>query len=291
MVTRALSLVLAFPLTLAAQSRVGTIIVAHGASAEWNAQVRAVAGKVQLNGPVAVSFLMGPEAATTRFQDVALQMERKGVDEIVVVPLLISSHSEHYQQVRYLAGLTDSINSALHATMGHGGLEPARLRARVHVTPALDDSPVLASILAERARALATAPARQALFLVGHGPNSAEDYAHWMSNLRPVADSVRALTGFADVRVDLVRDDAPPHVRAEAVRRVRELIELQHRMTGDTVAVVPVLLSRGRVSRETFLRDLAGLPVRYTGDPLLPHDGLARWVEQRVSAARGGKPE
>ena len=36
------------------------------------------------------------------------------------------------------------------------------------------------------ARALTTTPREQALFIVGHGPNSAEDYAAWMENLRPV---------------------------------------------------------------------------------------------------------
>jgi sirohydrochlorin ferrochelatase len=103
-----------------------------------------------------------------------------------------------------------------------------------------------------------------------------------MANLRPVADSVRAMTGFRDVRVGLVRDDAPAAVRAEAVRGVRELIELQHLATGDTVTVVPVLVSRGAVSREKIPADLAGLPMKYVGEALLPHPGLARWVEARV---------
>lgn len=63
---------------------------------------------------------------------------------------------------------------------------------------------------------------------MGHGPNSAEDYAAWMRALRPVADAVKASGGFRDVRVELVRDDAPAPVRAEAVLRVRELIDLQY---------------------------------------------------------------
>ncbi|MGQ0646204.1 MAG: sirohydrochlorin chelatase [Gemmatimonadaceae bacterium] len=293
-VTRALVLALSFPVAAFGQAAshatgaVGTIIVAHGGGPEWNSLVREVALEARLGGPVEVSFLMGPEAATTRFQDLARRMDSQGVSQIVVVPLLVSSHSEHYQQIRYLAGLTDSINHALHSQMGHSGLEPVKVRTPIRVTPALDDSPILAEILAERARALATDRKHQAVFLVGHGPNGAEDYARWMENLRPVAESVRRVAGFADVRVDLVRDDAPAHVRAEAVRRVRELIELQHRITGLPVVVVPVLLSRGRVSRETFLADLAGLPVTYTGDPILPYRGLARWIEERVASARPG---
>jgi hypothetical protein len=46
--------------------------------------------------------------------------------------------------------------------------------------------------------------------------------------------------------------------------------------------VVPVLISRGRISRETFMQDLDGLPVVYSGDPLLPHPALSRWLQSRV---------
>jgi sirohydrochlorin cobaltochelatase len=266
----------------AAASPVGTIVVAHGGSKEWNDEVRAVVAQAKLAGPLELSFLMGPEAATTRFQDVAARLVSQGARRLIVVPLLVSSHSEHYEQIRYLAGATDSVDQAIAAHMHHGGLEPAKVDVPVHVARGLDDSPAIARALADRALALGQAPAQQALFLVGHGPNSAEDYAWWMSNLRTVADSVQRFTGFRDVRIDLVRDDAPAHVRAEAVRRVRELIAMQHTITGRPVVVVPVLISRGRVSRETFLADLAGLPVIYSGDPLLPHPGLARWIEERV---------
>ena len=270
------------PNSVDAPAVIGTLVVAHGASKEWNDLVRSVVAQVRLDGPVGVAFLMGAEAATNRFQDVANRLVSRGATRLVVVPLLISSHSEHYQQIRYLAGATDSLDAALHAHMDHGGVARATVTVPRIVTRALDDSPAMARVLAERALALSRAPAQQALFLVGHGPNSAEDYAHWMHNLRTVADTVKLLTGFRDVRVDLVRDDAPAHVRAEAVRRVRELIELQGSLTGREVVVVPVLISRGRVSRETFLADLAGLPVVYSGDPLLPHPGLARWIEDRV---------
>ena len=107
-----------------------------------------------------------------------------------------------------------------------------------------------------------------------------------MSNLRRVADSVRVRSGFGDVRVDVVRDDAPAEVRSDAVTRVRELISMQYQITGDSVVVVPVLISRGRISRETFMKDLAGLPVVYSGDPLLPHPALSQWLESRVREAQ-----
>ena len=251
--------------------RVGTVIVAHGGDSLWNSRVLGVAQAVRTSGPVEVSFLMGPAAQRTRFQDAVARLRSQNVSEVVVVPMLVSSYSGHYDQIRWLAGE----NIALDTTMMHhlhmSGITRPAAGVPIRLARAMDDASQVARVLADRA-----------LFIVGHGPNSAEDYAAWMKNLRPVADSVKRMTGFRDVRVDLVRDDAPAEVRAEAVRRMRELIELQHLITGREVIVVPVLVSKGTVSRDRVPADLAGLPVVYAGEPLLPHPAMARWVEERV---------
>lgn len=277
----------ALSLPAAAQGGVGTVILAHGGDRGWNDQVRAIAAEVRTGGPVEVSFLMGPEAPAHRFQDAAARLVEKGAREIVVVPLLVSSHSGHYEQIRWLVGATDSLSETMQHHLHHAGIDRATVSVPVRMARAIDDSPEVARVLAERALAIEAAPTGSALFLMGHGPNESEEHAAWMENLRVVADSVKARTGFRDVKVGLVRDDAPPAVRAEAVRAIRETITLQHQATGKPVVVVPVLVSRGQVSTVKFPRDLAGLPVVYRGETLLPHPGLARWVEARVREAAG----
>ena len=273
------------PAAPAGPASVGTIIIAHGGGTEWNAQVEHVASLVNTGGPVEVSYLMGPGAQAHRFQDVVARLTAAGATRIVVVPMLMSSHSGHYDQIRYLAGELDEISDVMMHHLHMSGIQRPTAGVPLHVTKAIDDSPDVARVLAERALAIADEPAAQALFVIGHGPNSAEDNAAWMANLRPVADSIRAATKFRDVKVGLVRDDAPAAVRAEAVRSVRDVIELQHAMTGRDVVVVPALISRGQVSQVTIPADLAGLPVAYSGDALLPHAGLARWVEARVAGS------
>ena len=57
---------------------------------------------------------------------------------------------------------------------------------------------------------------------------------------------------------------------------------LVNALTGEKVAVVPVLVSKGKLSVEKIPNDLAGLPIIYDGEPLLPHPALARWIEARV---------
>ena len=278
----ALASLAAPPAAAQSASRVGTVIVAHGGGPEWNVQVKDVAKLVRTGGPVEVSFLMGSEARTTRFQDAVAKLEAQGVSEIVVVPMLVSSHSGHYDQLRYLAGELDSLGHTMMHHLHMSGIERASAKVPVRLAKAMDDSPEIARVLAARARALAQAPAEQALFIIGHGPNSAEDNAEWMRNLRRIADSVRVASGFRDVKLGLVRDDAPAPVRAEAVQGIRETIELQHALTQREVVVVPVLVSTGSVSREKLPKDLAGLPIVYDCTALLPHEEMALWVERRV---------
>lgn len=268
--------------------RVGTVLIAHGGDSLWNEGVKGAAREARTGGPIEVSFLMGPEASRTRFQDAAARLSAAGVELIVVVPLLVSSHSGHFEQIRWLAGDDVVLDETMQHHLHMSGIERAMVGVPTLVAPALDDSPEVAQILGDRALALARAasarPADRALLIVGHGPNSAEDYASWMHHLRAVAERVRTSTGFRDVRVELVRDDAPAPVRAEAVRRTRELVELQHLATGAEVLVVPILISKGSVSRDRLPADLAGTPSRYAPDPLLPHPAIARWIESRVRA-------
>ncbi len=270
----------------AAPNTVGTIIIAHGADSTWNSHVFEVAKQVRTGGPVEVSFLMGAGAKAARFQDVVRKLEAQGVSEIAVVPLLVSSHSGHYDQIRYLAGEPIELGETMMHHLHMAGIERPTSKVPIRLTKAMDDAPQVARVLADRALAMESNPGARALFIVGHGPNSAEDHAAWMTNLRRIADSVKVWTGFRDVRVDVVRDDAPAEVRAEAVRRVRELIEMQHAITGKDVIVVPILVSRGAVSRDKIPNDIKGLPAIYRGDPLLPHKAMAALVEARVAEGK-----
>lgn len=272
----------------AASGTPATIIVAHGGDSVWNQHVLDVARQVKTGAPVEVSFLMGPAAAKTRFQDVVARLEKGGASRIVVVPMLVSSYSGHYDQIRYLAGDSVTLDDMMQHHLHMAGIEKPRTSVPMVMTKAIDSAPELADVLTDRARAMTNAPREHALLIVGHGPNSAEDYAHWMQNLRVVADSVKARTGYRDVRLEMVRDDAPAHVRAEAVIRVRELIDLQNQLTGREVMVVPVLLSRGVVSRSKVANDIAGTKSRYVAETILPHPAMARWVESRVRDAVSG---
>lgn len=263
----------------------GLLLVAHGGGPDWNKQVLDLAAAVRFSGPVRASFLMGPGASERPFQREVAALRSAGATRVAVVPLLISSHSEHFDQLRYLVGVRDSLDAMMMHHLHMGGIERPVDRNGLTLLSALDSAPELADALAERAVALVPDRAQRAVLVLGHGPNGAEDYARWMAALRPVAERVRQRAGYRLAAVELVRDDAPPIVRAEAVARVREIVTWLNQVTGAPVAVVPALVATGAVSQVTLKRDLEGLPVVYAGDAVLPNLAMARWVERVAAGA------
>ena len=273
------------PAVAAQAPNVGTLIVAHGGDSVWNSQILEVANATRTGGPVRVAFLMGPAAAAFRFHEQIAALRGAGATRIAIVPFLMSSHSEHMDQLRWLLGMRDSLSEVMLHHLQHAGIERVADAKGTRLTPSIDDAPEAAAIFARRAKALLTSPGRQAILLFGHGPGEATDYARWMRNLRIIADSVKQATGVREVQVELVRDDAGAEVRGEAVRRARDLVRLMYGMTGEPVVVVPALVATGTLSRVTLARDLAGLPIAYDGTALLPSGDMARWVERRVREA------
>jgi sirohydrochlorin ferrochelatase len=81
------------------------------------------------------------------------------------------------------------------------------------------------------------------------------------------------------------REDLPPKKQPGGRGRPSRLIELQHMATGRDVIVVPALISKGSISTEKIPADLQGLPIVYSGNSLLPHPEMARWVAARVESA------
>ena len=101
--------------------RDGVLLLAHGGSAqEWNEEVRHVADQVDLTVPTEVAFGM----ATKSTMQVGInRLVARGVTEIVVVPLFVSSHSSVIDSTAYLLGLRaqEPEDLKIFAMMDHGG--------------------------------------------------------------------------------------------------------------------------------------------------------------------------
>ncbi len=264
-----------------ARAQTGLLVVAHGATAQWNDGVRRVMTQVRWEGPVAVAFLMGDEGESSGWNAAVQALVRDGARDIVVVPLMISSHGGHYRQIRSYAGEIPELPGDMDHMHGAAAMRPVPMR----VTEALDSAPELGAALRERWRALSRVDRRRPLVLIAHGPNSDEEALLWIRDLQ-TSTAIIAREGAIPVGIGLLRDDAPAEVRAAAVRQTRELVDRLARNADDSVTVLPVLISTGSIGTITIPTDLTGLPIRYTPAALAPLPQLARWIERVALANR-----
>ena len=275
----------------------GILLLAHGGSAEWNARVTELAGKVDRTRPTEVAFGMATRAT---IQSAIDKLVARGVTEIVAVPLFVSSWSTVITSTEYLLGLRGEAPAALAAyakmnhapadpgtsgaattgheghTMATDGTTPVKATVPIRMTPALNDHPIVADVLASRARAISRNPAQEALVIVAHGPNEEEDNRRWLADMRSLAARVGRSEKFASIEYLTLRDDAPRPIRDAATEQLRGIVQ-RERSAGRQVLIVPLLISFGGIERGLRER-LDGLSYTMAEAALMPDDRLAAWV-------------
>lgn len=249
------------------------LVVAHGASKPgWNERVTRIVEQVNWAGPKGVAFLR-PSKPEESLPQVAARLDQPGAGRIVVVPLLVSSFSEHYEEIRYYTG--DRKDAP-----GHVDGEPLRTRAKLILTHAMDDGPALGRILADQVRSISSEASAESVILVAHGPNEDADNERWLACLKAHAAYLQKAGGFRRVDFLTLRDDAPKPVRDAATAALREKVQDAAR---DTQAlVVPVLISVGHVQSEIQKR-LEGLTFKMSARGVSEHPLAAEWIRQQAA--------
>jgi sirohydrochlorin ferrochelatase len=279
-----LASLLAAPLA-SGSAQTGLLIVAHGAGPEWNGKVREVSAQVQWHhGPVATAFLMGAEAHDSGWEHGVQSLVQAGAKQIIAVPLMVSTYGAHVRQMAFYAGQLDAMPAGLeeHNHGAPSGKSPVPIR----LTTALDASPELGLAFAQRWGDLTQADRRRPLLLLAHGPNDSVDAGYWVRNLQAAASVLRAAGLTQDIRVGLIKDDAPPETRAAAVAEMRDTISALALRAKDSVVVLPVLISTSSLLTTQVPEDLKALPIRYVRLPLAPLPSLARWIERMGEEGR-----
>lgn len=278
------------------QRSVGILLLAHGGKKKWNKDVRAVAMQVNETVPTQVAFGM---ANRGNMQSAVDRLIQQGVHEIVAVPLFVSSHSSLIEATQYLLGLRAKAPPALamytrmhHDLTAHAGMEPRnsavdpatpiKSRVPIHMTSAIDHSPLVAQILLSHAERLSQNPAQETVVLVAHGPVSDANNQEWLADMSILADSMRRNSQFKSVKYLTLRDDASKPVRSRATAQLRAVVEQAGRQ-GDRVLIVPLLISYGGIEKGIKKR-LAGLKYVMSRQGLLPDSRMAEWVLQQAQA-------
>ena len=296
------------------QPATGILLLAHGGNEMWNDNVRALAARINKDQPVEVAFGMATRANIQRAVDA---LASRGVAHIVAVPLFVSSHSSVVTSTEYLLGQrkdappelatfarmshgshggaahTPGTNSAAPAIASHvhehgapsastavDGTRPIDSPLPIRMTGALDAHPIVADILADRARAVSTDASREAVILVAHGPVTDAENDKWLEKMRVLAAGVQKSARYTSVDYMTVRDDAPAPIKAAATAELRALVT-KHRDAGSRVLIVPVLLSYGGIEQGIKKR-LEGLDYAIAPKAIMPDHRLELWVKQQA---------
>lgn len=275
----------------------GILLLAHGGTAEWNARVAELAAQVDTQRPTEVALGMATRATIQAAID---RLVARGVTEIVAVPLFVSSWSSIITSTEYLIGLRAKAPAALaaYAKMNHtaaaagrsgtasaahdghttaaDGTTPVTSPVPIRMTPALNDHPIVADILASRALSISRNPAEAALVIVAHGPNDNEDNRRWLADMASLAKRIGAIAPFGSIDYLTLRDDAPEPVRDQATAELREVVQRRSH-DGRRVLIVPLLVSFGGIDRGLRER-LQGLTYAMPDAGLVPDDRLVTWV-------------
>lgn len=271
----------------------GILVMAHGGSPEWNAQVEGAVHPLRARWAVEVSYGM---AVASSIEAAVAKLEARGVDEIAVVRLFVSGESWR-EETRYILGLRPDLppeQIAAHAAVGqgkshgahgsHGGHEmeaprPIARRARIAMShDGLGDSALIDQVLVDRVRALSRAPASETVVVIAHGPGDDAEDARWIARMRQRLSALSSVGSFRAVEVATLREDWPDK-RAAAEKHIRAIVARGSAGDG-TVIVVPFRVAGFGPYREV----LAGLDYVSDGKGFLPHPNVTRWIEETAES-------
>lgn len=269
------------PLAAAAEARHGLLLLAHGSHAAhahgekaprnvWNDNVEQLAAHLDARVPTEIAFGM---ADPDTMQAAIDRLQRRGVDDIAVVPLFVSSHSPIIGNFRYILGLQPELAK----TSMLRELARVHSDARFRFAGAMDAHPLISEILLERTLAVTDDPIATGVILIAHGPNDEDENRLWLRDMESHAAFLHEQGGFRTIRFLTHRNDASPEVKAKAREELRQRVA--EAAQDGTAVVVPVLLSAGGIEAQ-IEADLEGLSHRFAR-PLMPHPNIERWVESR----------
>jgi hypothetical protein len=290
--------------TKSAANKVGILILAHGGDKNWNAEVEKAADSLRKTHPVEVAFGM---ASKRTIQPAVDALVKSGVEEIVAVPLFISSHSSVITSTEFLLGARAEAPKALAAfakmNHGHSGdahaghamnddasfdpLTPVESKVPIRMTPALNAHPLVAEILLSRALEISKKAENEVVILVAHGPVSDEENQLWLNDMAKLADGIRAKSKFARIDYLTVRDDAPKDIRDQATAELRTVVQkaIDEKRS---VLIVPLLLSYGGIEKGIQKR-LDGLDYTMSNHAILPDERLVEWIRGSVETTADKK--
>ncbi|MGC5776356.1 sirohydrochlorin chelatase [Paenibacillus pabuli] len=243
----------------------GVLIISHGSQEKtWVESVDGAVSRLNLPEPLPVEAVFLELVEGRLIQDGIDRLEAEGVTDILVVPLFVSSGSTHVDEIEYAIG-------AKEAPERETDLEPFNVQARVHFGYPVDNDPDIAVMVWDKVKSLSQHPEQETILLIGHGSIHNGFRQRWETGISSLAQRVQEVSGVAHTDYALLNPDS---VYDKAKYWIEE--------RGSRVIVAPLFLSAGYFTMKVIPDRLKELDYAYSGETLLPHPLLGKWLECQI---------
>ena len=252
------------------REEIGFVIMPHGADIDWNESIREPLREIVQNRRVEYAFSMADSYVLSR---AVTRLEERGARGIVVLRVF-SQASSFRDRIEFLIGL----GAQPGPTMGMA--PPSRIHSASIFTTVggIENHPLFARGLLERARELSTDPSNETVLLLGHGAGADEDNQRWLDNLESIAAQMHEQgDGFADIRWANWREDWPQYRDAEEAN-IMAMVQEEEDL-GRTVIVIPARTTLSGPEPD----QLGEFNHVRIGTGFAPHPLFAQWVGEQLN--------
>lgn len=247
----------------------GLLVIDHGSKGlERVNVVRELMKEVKLDVPVALAFAEHPPENESINAGVD-KLLQQGVNHVIVVTLFTEPTPDHDEAVEevYEALKTSEQTKILQNVTKHMGI-------RITVAGPIDDNPLIAGLILDRAREVSEEEDEEILVISRWG--SLTYFEHGEIYARSLAEQVKAISNFKDVRYGFMQYQGSPNIRQVVEEAAHD---------GPVIVVTTNSLGSSYVD-ELIAKKLKGLNYRYNGkgfygypEELSQHPNIARWIE------------
>ena len=265
------------------RENIGVIVHAHGSDFHWNESMRRAIDTLHDKYMVEFAFSMADQ---TSIADALARLQQRGAKGAILVRVFGRKDSFENDIVNMLGlaietGELPSTNTGM-PMMHHGhGNDVRRARIQTPLVVAteggLDDHPLFALALLQRAQSLSTNPENEDVILVAHGTGNETANNQWIALLDSLAQQMQTQADkkFASIRFATWQEDWADK-REKWITQVREWIE-QSNSEGNDVIVIPARTNATGPENEF----LSGLDYKL-GEGFAGHPLFADWVESQI---------
>ncbi|ERI10676.1 sirohydrochlorin chelatase [Aneurinibacillus aneurinilyticus] len=243
--------------------RQGVLVISHGSrSKSWVQSVDQLLDELELEMPLEAAFLDMVEDRT--IGKGIERLEAQGVEEILAVPLFVSSGSTHLAEIQYVLGLVPQPEVETE-------LQPLPICARIIWTAPMDSHEKVHEILCERIQELSVQPEEEIVMLAAHGSDAPGFRERWQAMLERLAIKLQRELGLKQAIYGTFHPDT--------LRERACMAADSHRLL-----VIPLFLSPGYYTEKMIPKKLEQISHVYNRRSYLPDPKVAQWLKETITS-------